>query len=351
MCTPSYIDIQNGANTSKAVQEEMCMSDGGSTLDEEPLSESSTTSTLMQSSSTICSLSKGSERPPFGCGCRKCTFFTFIVIGCPKPIPSVSSFPYLHLSELTPVQQLDLRGRLREESISITIHFQYLVSTTLKSLQMQCVTVRDFLPHLMTLGTYDPVFKDSQEPVLRQQFKNLEKAEKISDIFWILKDYMSFFNYHIIKHIIKVLGTEEDKDRLKEYKKKFNQYAKHRVYECPPQFGPESKAGHVDIFVKLDSQYENYTVTEIEGFRQKLSKILRVSSQGVLHLCRVEKGCFQLLFQVPSFVQQEIFPLFREQERALAAEGVIRLTCGEYQFQVCVFIPDHFCPGLIEIKA
>jgi len=197
--------------------------------------------------------------------------------------------------------------------------------------------VCDFLPHLITLD--DPVFKDSQEPVLHQQFKHLEKAERISDIFWILKDYMSFFNYHIIKHIIKVLGTKEDKDRLKEYKKKFHQYAKRRVYECPPQFGPESKAGHADVFVKVDSQYENYTVTEIEGFRQKLSGILRVSSQGVLRLCRVEKGCFQLLFQVPSFVQRVIFPLSREQERALAAEGVIRLTCGEYQFQVSICIP------------
>ena len=97
-----------------------------------------------------------------------------------------------------------------------------------------------------------------------------------------------------------MLGTEEDKDRLKEYKKKIHQYAKHRVYECPPQFGPDSKAGHVDIFVKLDSQYENYTVPEIDSFRQKLSKILRVSSQGVSHLCRIEKGCFQLLLRLCS---------------------------------------------------
>ena len=259
-----------------------------------------------------------------------------MVIGCPKPIRSASSFPYLDVSGLSPKEQLDLRGRLRNESISIANQFQYLVSTTLKSLQNQCVRVRDLLPHLMSLGTYEPVFKDSQEPVLRQQFKTLEKAESISDIFWILKDYMSFFNYHIIKHIIKTLGTEEDKERLREYKKKFHQYAKHRVYECLPQYGPESKAGHADIFVKVDSQYENYTVAEIEDFRHKLSKILRVSSQGVLRLCRVEKGCFRLLFQVPSFVQQEIFPLSREQERALAAEGVISLTCGEYQFQVSI---------------
>ena len=159
-------------------------------------SESLTTSAPIQSSNTSPPSSKGSEKPPFGCGCGKCTFFNFIVIVCPKLIPSASSFPYLHFSGLTPEQQLDLRGRLRKESINIAIHFQYLVSATLESLQNQCVRVCDFLPHLMTLGTYDPVFEDSQEPVLRQQFKNLEKAERISDIFWIFKDYMSFFNTH-----------------------------------------------------------------------------------------------------------------------------------------------------------
>ena len=84
--------------------------------------------------------------------------------------------------------------------------------------------------------------------------------------------------------------------------------------------------------MKVDAQYENYTVAEIGVFRHKLSKILRVSSQGVLRFCRVEKGCFQLAFQVPLFVQHEIFPLSRKQERALKTEGVIKLTCREYQF-------------------
>ena len=79
-------------------------------------------------------------------------------------------------------------------------------------------------------------------------------------------------------------------------------------------------------------------VVQMEGFRHKLSDILRVSSQGVLCLCRVDKGCFQLMFQVPAFVQQEIFPLSREQERTLVTEGVIRLMCGEYQFLVKLFV-------------
>ena len=93
-----------------------------------------------------------------------------------------------------------------------------------------------------------------------------------------------------------------------------------------------SERDHADIFVKLDSQYENYTVLEIKGFCNTLSEILHLSSQGVLRLCRVEKGCIQLIFQVPSVVQQEIFPLSRKQEEILNAKGVIKLTCADYQF-------------------
>ena len=148
----------------------------------------------------------------------------------------------------------------------------------------------------------------------------------------ILKDYFSFYNYHVIEHIIKELGTETNKVALQRYKEHFHQYAKRRIFECLPEFGPVSDADHADVFVKVDLQYENYTVAEIEIFRHKLSEILRVSSQGILRLCRVEKGCFQFTFQVPTFVQQEIFPLSREQEKILKAKGVMKLTSGEYQF-------------------
>ena len=80
-----------------------------------------------------------------------------------------------------------------------------------------------------------------------------------------------------------------------------------------------SERDHADIFVKLDSQYENYIVLEIKGFCNTLSEILQLLSQGVLRPCRVEEGCIQLIFQVPSVVQQEILPLSRKQEEILNA--------------------------------
>ena len=297
-------------------------------------SESSTFSAARPSGITNPPPNVQCKKSPFGCGCGKCTFFSFIERGCPTPIPSASSFPYLDLSGLTHEQQQELRGRLRFESQDIMIRFQELVSATIKSFQKRCIPLDDLVSHVMTLGAFDPVFKEPQVPLFQYCFQELKAADTIPKVFLVLKDYFSFFNYHIIEHIIKELGTEEDKAELQRYKADFDQYAKRRIFECLPEFGPVSDADHADIFVKLDSQYDNYTVAQIEGFRHKLSDILRVSSQNILRLCRVEKGCFQLIFQVPSFVQLRIFPLSREQESGLAAIGVFRLTCGEYHFLV-----------------
>jgi len=275
---PSCTDDQSSINTSRTMQEETRMSHTGSTLGEEFTPETMTTNKAIQTSSM------GSEKPPFGCSCGKCTFFTFMVTGCQKPTPTASSFPYLDPSEVTPEQQKVLRRRLRTESKHINNKFQYLVSTTLTSLKKRHVAVCDFLPHLMTFGTDEPVLKHSQAPVFDQRLNDLQKARDLSEVFMGLKDYMSFFNYHLIEHIVNTLGTEKDKAELKKYKTNFQQYAQRRVYECPQQFGPVSKVGHADIFVKIDSRYENYTVAEIEDFTQELSDLLGVSCMGILRL-------------------------------------------------------------------
>ena len=290
------------------------------------------TETEPDGGSTSPSPSEGSQKPPFGCGCGKCTFYSFLDRGCPTPISSASSFPYLNVSGLTHEEQQELRGRLRFESQQIMIKFQKLVSATIKSFQERCVPLDNLVSHVMSLGAFDPVFKESQVPVFHHRFEELKAADTIAKVFMVLKDYFSFFNYHILEHIIEELGTEGDKSRLQTYKEDFNQYAKRRIFEFPPEFGPVSDAGHADVFVKLVSQYEIFTIAEIELFRHKLSEIVHISSQSVLRLCRVDKGCFELTFQVPSFVQQKIFPLSREQEMALEEEGVIQLKCGEYHF-------------------
>ena len=232
---------------------------------------------------------EGSQKLPFGCGCGKCTFFSFLERHCPTPLPSVSSFPYLNLSGLNHQQQEELQGKLQFESEEIMIQFQELVSATIKSLIRRNVSPKKLLSHVLALGAFGPVFKEPQVPLFYHRFKELKAANTIYDIFLVLSDYFSFFNYQLIEHIIKELGTRNDKSKLLKYKEDFNQYAKRKIFECPPEFGSVNDADHAEVFVKIDSYYKNCTAAQIERFRYKLSKILRVSSQGILHLCPENK--------------------------------------------------------------
>jgi len=233
-------------------------------------------------------------------------------------------------------------GRLRYETQEIMTKFQRLVSITKQSLSSRQVAIDDIVSHIMTLGAFDPVFKGQQLPVFQHCIKELESADTVTKVFLTLKDYLSFFNYHIIEQIIEFLGSPEDKKELRTYEKYFEEYAKKRLYECLPQFGPVSETDHADVFVKVDSQYENYTVREVETFRCRLCAILRVSSKGVLRFCRVDKGCFQLWFQISLLVQQKLFQdsLSKEQEDALLAEKVIMFKCGEYEFDKGMLVSD-----------
>ena len=247
------------------------------------------------------------------------------------PISSGSSFPYLNLSELTHEQQQEFRAMLQFESKQIEQKFQMLVLATIESLEEQSVPLDDLVSHVMSLGTFGSVFSESQVPVFHHYFEELQVAT-IREFFMVLGDFFSFFNYDIIEHIVEGLGTDEDKARLQRYKQEFRQYAERRIFECPPEYGPVSDGTkHDTLFVKLDADYDDYTVAALERFRHRLSQILNLSSKGVLHLCRVEEGCIQLTFQLPAFVLPKIFPLSSRQLMSLVAEGVIRLTFEVHQ--------------------
>ena len=117
--------------------------------------------------------SKGSEKPPFGCGCGKCTFFSFIERGCPTPFSPANSFPYLNLSGLTHEQQEVLIGRLRFESEKMMMRFQELLSVTVKSLIRQSISHDELVVHVMALGAFKPVFKKPQVPAFHHCFQGV----------------------------------------------------------------------------------------------------------------------------------------------------------------------------------
>ena len=122
-----------------------------------------------------------------------------------------SSFPYLGESELTPEQQEGLNIRLCVESEDIIRKFWHLHSRVYESLRQRNVPVDRLVVHLLSLGAFDPVTKDSQKPILQIFSQQLQNAESIEDVLLAIKDHFSFFNYHVIEHIVDKLGTDQDK--------------------------------------------------------------------------------------------------------------------------------------------
>ena len=169
--------------------------------------------------------------------------------------PTTTTISSPLISGLTPEQQERLRIRLCVESEDIVCKFVHLHSTVYESLHQCNIPVLRLVVHLLSLGAFDPVTKDSQKcqkPLFQTFSQELRNAETIEDVLLVIEDYFSF-NCHVIEHIVNKLGTDQDKHELQSYKKEFDEYSKHRIYEWPPIYGPMSNADHGDLVLKLDS--------------------------------------------------------------------------------------------------
>lgn len=243
-----------------------------------------------------------------------------------------SGFPYLDTSRQTRKDAEQLKGRLLRESQNMMFTFQHLVSGTIDSLLERGITPQDLVSRLMSLRALKPVY-DLQPPIpaLLHRSEELKNATTIQAVFIIVQDYCSFFNYDIIGFIVETLGTEKDKLRLQEYEDELKRYSKRRVFECPLEYGSRADPSQVCVVVKVDKSLESFTLEGLQAFKDKLSTIFHL--ERPLELLCVEKGCMQMTYQIPPTVERRIFPLSPEQLRELQAEGVIMLSCNNYNFK------------------
>ena len=274
---------------------------------------------------------------PYGCGCGNCSLVKYLEGNCPAPTKTASKLPYLDTKGLSASKRDMLLARLERESRDMTLSFQRLVSSTYSSLCKQNVPYSNFVTHLKCLGALDPTYAkpgvdEAQPPLLHDRFREMEEEKTIEKVISIVSEYVSFFNYDIIEHIIQKLGTSDDQKELQKYKEKLENYCKRRVVECPQVYGNLSDPDGVCIVVKLDNILNRFTVHQLRLFKTELSTILHLS-EYTLHLVAVEEGCLQLTYRIPASVKHMVFPLSQKQERALQQADVVQLSCGDYHFK------------------
>ena len=224
-----------------------------------------------------------------------------------------------------------LHQKLYAESENMEYKFQELFKATRILLVERMITIGELLKHLDCLGSVKPLYKGSKLPVFGCRLPRLRKAENVDNAMSVISSYCSFFNYRIIECIIENLGTERDKTNLEMYKEEFSVYAQRHIFKCPSEVGDIDEDSHANLFVTLDTSYENYTVSHLYAFVNSLHRVLKIPPMS-LRLCRIGPGSLKLIFQLPHSIHRTSFPPSSDQEADLASLSVTLLSCGSYLF-------------------
>ena len=145
-----------------------------------------------------------------------------------------------------------------------------------------------------------------------------------------VREFVSFFDYKLLKILAKHLGSSEMiKKKFKKYKSHFQEFAKRHICECPSDLFGESKTADSAVekprktyVIKIDKSIEKFTLKELENLKCKMNEIL---GQKFLKVVKVEDGCVQVTFRIFS---SSDFVFSDEQQRALSSLGVITISCG-----------------------
>lgn len=218
-----------------------------------------------------------------------------------------NSFPYLDIRKLSECEKFDLQCKLQKDSDKIIDAFSDLTHYTINSIVSSGVSVKRLHARLSSLGAYKPIYK--QVPLLRDHLDEIERAEDVDHVFSILQKYYSFFNYYIIEKLIGWFGTSEDKERLETYVKDFKIFCRRMTFECPPDLFSQIDQEKTNLVVKVKEigPAEGCPIETVRHLHNSLGDILGVQP-STLQLCRIDEGCMEVLFQVPSFVEEDIFP-------------------------------------------
>ena len=293
------------------------------------------------------------------------------------------SLPYLKTPHLSDEARKNFIGRLLQKTEDMELLFAEMMFKARKSLEARGVPLEDLIAFLTPIKSATVQSRDSDCKSWRIE---LTKATNLLEVFTVLEPFVSFFNHEIIEHIIKCCGSIDDQRRLANYKQKFTEFCKLSVCECPAdiyrafaytQFAKLSEfllvVWHQDLIafltpiksaiktdkdgtvtVKLNDDFQQYTVEAMNKFRHKLCNILDVSEYD-LRLIHVHEGCTEINFAVFLDLLNLVFPLSEEQKAKLNDEGVILMTrkSGQHKCKIVevsshnIFTLEIFSPNTV----
>ena len=221
----------------------------------------------------------------------------------------IPCFPFLPTDGMSEKEKRFKMRQLQKETERLKAKFTNLVFDLQKSVKEKCTL--DDLHSFLT-------FHEAKFEELLQGCKTIPEAFRKASKFW------SFYDRDLIKLMMNRFGTTRNKEALKEFRKKFQDYSKRRICECPSDtFGNEEESEKT-LALKSEMKIDKTTVEEFE----KLEHAMRRALGGpVIRLLHIDEGCIELKYR--ALDDGIIDTITEEQQLALQSLGFVHISYGD----------------------
>ena len=236
---------------------------------------------------------------------------------------------------------IDLQQRLLSDTQEIVTKFADFSIFIRKSLKEKNIPLEEIKDSILSLEAF---IEDNGVKLL--DVENQEKilgATSLAEVFSILRisNYMSFFNYHLLEHLIKHYGCSEDHRLLEEYLRDLHTFYQRQVFQIPPLV--YSSGYIVQQKPKLFALKCTGKIETLEGVQALCNQVAKVFGLrfSALRLCLIKKGCVELHLMVSAAVAEYILPVSQDHHLALSEIGVRLLAVS----------PNYICLRRIYMHA
>ena len=230
------------------------------------------------------------------------------------PIPN----PIVNLGNLSEDDYENLDAQISDLTVNINKSFKKLQNQVYESFRQR-------IHHssiILTLTQDDVMIFNNDLDICgaRDMFEVFMKA---------VYPHCSYFNYELLKLLVDVHGSPEDKAHMDEYLRSFTRYCE--AMPCAEEIcgngGSDSR--RIKLKFKIDLDRQRLKPENLRRVKYNIAHHLKIQPCS-LYLRSVKEGCVLLEFLIPPFILNHVFPLSDAQKDALHNEcKVTAIQCDD----------------------
>ena len=227
------------------------------------------------------------------------------------------SNPIIHFEDLNEDDREDLFAQMNELTKKVNSKFKKLLNRVYESLRKRV----ELGSVILTLTEDDVMIFDQDD--------KLDEARDMFDVFKAIRPHCSYFNYDLLKLLVDVHGSSEDKAHFEEYLQSFTSYCE--AVPCAEEIcgNGDSQSKRIKLLFKVNFDRQRLKTDALRCVKCNIANHLKIKPSS-LYLRNIKEGCVSLEFLIPSFLFGRIFPLSDEQKAALYnEEKVIAIQCED----------------------